>query len=158
MFLQRGHWEVIAKCSFKPQGSSHATECDRAAVWGRSLLAHCVFGHRGLVAARVEKGSSALHRMTPFPSSPFLCFPCKVWGFSKQTGGDKHMLWTALCWVVSEVQQSRSLSDCSYTSHSGVDGRTGPWFYPCDDKLLLGSLCVLIRESAQDCWNTSLNI
>lgn len=66
-----------------------------------------------------------LHRVTPLPSSPYLCFPCEVWGFSKQTGGDKHMIWTALCWVMSEVQQSRSLSDCGYTSHSEVDSRTG---------------------------------
>lgn len=69
--------------------------------------------------------SSVPRRVTPLPSSPYLCFPCKVWGFSKQTGGDKHMLWTALCWVVSEVQQSRSLSGCGYTSHSEVDSRTG---------------------------------
>lgn len=61
---------------------------------------------------------SVLRRVTPLPSSPYLCFPCKVWGLSKQTGGDKHMLWTVLCWVVSEVQQSRSLSGCGYTSHS----------------------------------------
>lgn len=54
---------------------------------------------------------SVLHPVTLIPSSLYLCFPCKVWGFSKQTGGDKHMLWTALCWVVSEVQQSRPLSD-----------------------------------------------
>uniref|UniRef100_A0A7N9AZ42 Adhesion G protein-coupled receptor A2 n=1 Tax=Mastacembelus armatus TaxID=205130 RepID=A0A7N9AZ42_9TELE len=39
--------------------------------------------------------------------------------------GDKHMLWTALCWVVSEVQQSRSLSGCGYTSHLEVNSRTG---------------------------------
>uniref|UniRef100_A0A8C4I224 Adhesion G protein-coupled receptor A2 n=1 Tax=Dicentrarchus labrax TaxID=13489 RepID=A0A8C4I224_DICLA len=77
--------------------------------------------------------SSVLHRVTPLPPSPYLCFPCKVWGFSKQTGGDKHMLWTALCWVVSEVQQSRSLSGCGYTSHSEVDGRTGVLLLPhCD--------------------------
>lgn len=74
--------------------------------------------------------SSALHRVTPLPSSHYLCFPCKVWGFSKQTGGDKHMLWTALYWVVSEVQQSRSLSGCGYTSHSEVDDRTGALLLP----------------------------
>lgn len=107
------------------RASSHVIGCDRAAVCSHSQLTHCVFGPRGLVAAWVGAGRLCLHRVTPLPSSPYLCFPCKVWGFSKQTGGDKHMLWTALRWVVSEVQQSRSLSGCGYTSHSEVDGRTG---------------------------------
>lgn len=62
------------------------------------------------------------------------------------------MLWTALCWVVSEGQQSRSLSDCGYTSHSGVDGRTGALLLPQGDKLFLGSHRDEIRESGGDCW------
>lgn len=79
---------------------------------------------------RGQSWSSVLRRVTPLPSSPYLCFPCKVWGFSKQTGGDKHMLWTVLCWVVSEVQQSRSLSSCGYTSHSEVDSRAEALLLP----------------------------
>lgn len=99
----------------------------------------------------VRRWSPMPRRVTLIPSSPYLCFPCKVWGFSKQTGGDKHMLWTALCWVVSEVQQSRPLSSCSYASHSEVDGRTGAQLYPTGDKPLLGSHGEEIRESGRDC-------
>ena len=88
------------------------------------------FGLRGLGCGVGRSWLPVLHRVTSPPSSPCLCFPCKVWGFSKQTGGDKHMLWTALCWVVSEGQQSRSLSGCGYTSHSGTDGRSGALLLP----------------------------
>lgn len=106
----------------------------------RQLAAHVLYLCTPMLGCSVgRKCLSALRRVSPRPSSFFLYFPCKVWGFSKQTGGDKHMLWTALCWVVSEVQQSRSLSGFSYTSHSGVDCRTGALLYPADDKALAGS-------------------
>lgn len=74
-----------------------------------------------------QKCFSPLRCVSPRPSSFFLYFPCKVWGFSKQTGGDKHMLWTALCWVVSEVQQSRSLASAIHHTQ-GLTVEQGPCF------------------------------
>ena len=112
------------------RGSPHITECDRAPVCSHLPLTLWVFRKLRSGCGLGRSWSSVLHRVTPLSSSPYLCFPCKVWGFSKQTGGDKHMLWTALCWVVSEVQQTRSLSGCGYTSHSGANSRTGALLLP----------------------------
>lgn len=109
------------------RASSHVTGRDGAAVSSHSARSLRFGTGKGPVAA---VGSELVVRRAPRDSRslhppPHLCFPCKVWGFSKQTGGDKHMLRTALCWVASEVQRSRSLSGCGYTSHSEVDGKTG---------------------------------
>lgn len=123
-FHHRGN--LRAQTWKRRDSSSHSIRCDRLAVCSHSL---CLWTPRS-GCGEGRSWSSVLRRVTPRPSSPYLCFPCKVWGFSKQTGGDKHMLWTALCWVVSEVQQSRSLSGCGYTSHSEVDGRTGALLLP----------------------------
>lgn len=115
----------------KPQGPRTSLDVARSGRFAAARRSLVVFLDAEVwVAAWVGADPLVLLRVTPLPSSPYLCFPCEVWGFSKQTGGDKHMLWTALCWVVSEVQQSRSLSGCGYTSHSEVDGRTGALLLP----------------------------
>lgn len=112
------------------RGSSVVKGCDVGAVWGGGGCSFIVFLDTEVQLRPWSYWSSVLRRVTPLTTSPYLCFPCKVWGLSKQTGGDKHMLWTALCWVVSEVQQSRSLSGCGYTSHSELDSRTGALLLP----------------------------
>lgn len=158
MLILAGSCDVISGSLLhrrgKPQGPAEAPRTSLDVTGQQFATARCsliVFldGEVWLQRGR----SAAPHRVTPCPSSAYLCFPCKVWGFSKQTGGDKHMLWTALRWVVSEVQRSRSLSGCGHTSHSEMDNMNGaPCFYPTGDKCSLGSHGLVIRESG---WRLS---
>lgn len=91
----------------KPQGHAEAphTSLD---VTGQQFAA----AHSSLIVCLDSRlRSSALRCVTLFPSLYCLCFPCKVWGFSKQTGRDKDTLSTALCWVVSGGQWKKAHSD-----------------------------------------------
>lgn len=69
------------------RASSHVIECDRAAVCRHSLLAHCVFGHRGLVAAWVGAGRLCCTAWLSFPSPPTCVFPARS-GASQNKQGE----------------------------------------------------------------------
>lgn len=74
--------------------------------YGKQAVFCHVFGHKDVIVLRVGIGL-----LRALLCLPVLCYLWEVWGFSKQQKGEINTCSGQRCWVVSEVQKSKTHPD-----------------------------------------------